>query len=130
MTDALFDTPTDPTPEDPVEALFALWAGLYRTRTTRGAVRPPLLDTKRRRLIARAVADHGTDTVEAAIRGVGLSPWHMGKNPQGKRYDGIELVLRDAAHVERFAAHWDDHVAAADPSDDLIARLRAEDGVW
>jgi hypothetical protein len=129
--DRLFDTPTDPTPApDPVEALFALWASLYRTTTTRGAVRPPLLDAKRRRLIARAVADHGTDTVEAAIRGVGLSGWHMGNNPQRKTYNDLELVLRDAAHVERFAGHWDDHNRTADPSDDLITRLRTEDGNW
>jgi hypothetical protein len=27
----------------------------------------------------------------------------MGENPTGAKYDDIELILRDAKHVERFA---------------------------
>jgi hypothetical protein len=32
-----------------------------------------------------------------------MSDWHMGDNPRGKRYDDLELILRDSAHIERFA---------------------------
>lgn len=113
---------TEPTP-DPTARLFELWASLYRN--THGKGRRPVLDTKRAKLITRAVDTHGADTVEAAIRGVGLSPWHMGKNPQGKKYTDLELVLRDAAHVERFAGYWDD----ADPDTATINGL-GEGGDW
>lgn len=29
----------------------------------------------------------------------------MGDNPSGKRYDSVELILRDAEHIERFAGY-------------------------
>jgi hypothetical protein len=38
-----------------------------------------------------------------AISGCAMSDWHMGDNPRGKKYDDIELILRDSAHIERFA---------------------------
>lgn len=114
------------TEPDTVRNLFDLWAGTYRN--THGKGRRPVLDPKRERLIAKAVALHGADTVEAAIRGVALSPWHMGRNPQRKRYDDLELVLRDAKHVEMFAGYWDDHVA--DPGTAAIAATRDLGEEW
>jgi len=33
----------------------------------------------------------------------------MGANSRGKRYDDIELVLRDAEHIERFAELYHDY---------------------
>lgn len=119
--------PTDAVgePEAPdltdVRAVFDLWVSLYRN-----AKRPPVLDSRRRSRIHRAVADYGRDTVEAAIRGLGQSDWHMGRNPQRKRYDDIELVLRDAKHVEMFADMWD----SRDPDSVTIADLRNSGEDW
>ena len=42
------------------------------------------------------------DACKDAIRGVTYSSWHMGHNPQGKKYDDIELILRDEKHIEMF----------------------------
>jgi len=38
----------------------------------------------------------------------------MGHNPQGKRYDDIELILRDEKHIEMFLSIADeaDHGSA------------------
>lgn len=118
---------TKPTP-DPVRTMFDLWAGLYRTTTNRGAIRPPVLDPKRERLIRNAINTHGPETVEAAIRGVGCSDWHMGRNPQRKKYTDLELILRDARHIEMFAGYWDDHTA--DPTVRDIAAVRDLGEEW
>ena len=31
----------------------------------------------------------------------------MGHNPQGKKYDDIELILRDEKHIEMFLSYAD-----------------------
>lgn len=119
--------PLPPTvPSDPagtVAEIFHLWVSLYRNPR-----RAPVLDAKRERLIRNAVTSHGADTVEAAIRGVGCSDWHMGRNPQRKRYTDIELVLRDAKHIEMFAGYWDDR--SDDPDTATIDAYRASGEDW
>lgn len=114
------DTVGDTEPAD-VRAVFDLWVSLYRN-----AKRPPVLDARRRTKIRKAVADYGRDTVEAAVRGLGQSDWHMGRNPQRKKYDDIELVLRDAKHIEMFAGLWDDR----DPDTDTVTSLRSTGEDW
>jgi hypothetical protein len=37
-----------------------------------------------------------------AIDGCAKSPWHQGANDKGMVYDSIELICRDAEHVDRF----------------------------
>lgn len=119
--------PTDPVgdAEAPdladVRAVFDLWVSLYRN-----AKRPPVLDNRRRSKIRKAIADYGKDTVEAAVRGLGQSDWHMGRNPQRKKYDDIELVLRDAKHVEMFADMWD----SRDPDAAAINIMRSTGEDW
>ena len=104
-----------------VKAVFDLWVGLYRN--TR---RPPVLDARRRTRIRKALADYGHDTVEAAVRGIGQSDWHMGRNPQRKKYDDLELVLRDAKHIEMFADMWDNR----DPDSTTVEKLRTTGEDW
>lgn len=62
----------------------------------------PRLSPERIDLIARAISWYDEDTVIKAIRGCALSDWHMGRNPSGKKYTSIELILRDSQHIERF----------------------------
>ena len=65
---------------------------------------PPVLDQKRRRLILSRIRDgHSSEVLQRAIKGCFLSEWHMGKNKYKKYYDSLELILRDADHIERFA---------------------------
>jgi hypothetical protein len=38
----------------------------------------------------------------------------MGKNDRGQRYDSIDLILRDADHIDRFIANAEKPPAAND----------------
>lgn len=61
------------------------------------------LDAKRRsRIQARLREGFSVAELKLAIDGVRLSAWHMGDNPDGRTYDGIETILREAAQVEKF----------------------------
>lgn len=68
-----------------------------------GKGRKPRLTDERTKLITVAVNMFDVETVKNAVRGCSLSPWHMGQNPSGALYTSIELILRDAGHIERFA---------------------------
>lgn len=87
-------------PISDVQQVFDHWVATFRT-TGKGPT--PVLSDKRRTKIAKAIKDYGVETCMEAISGCALSDWHMGENPRGKKYDDIELILRDSAHIERFA---------------------------
>lgn len=66
-----------------------------------------VLDDKRRKLIEARMKDgYSIDDLKAAITGCSLSPFHMGQNEQGARYDGLELILRDGSKVDKFLATY------------------------
>ena len=83
-----------------IKRVFDHWVATHRT-PLRGP--QPVLSDKRRSKIIRAIADHGVEVCLQAISGCAMSEWHMGDNPRRKRYDDLELILRDASHIERFA---------------------------
>lgn len=83
-----------------VQEVFDLWVASFRS-STKGP--KPVLSDKRRSKIQKALKDYGLETCLDAVRGCALSDWHMGDNPRGKRYDDLELIFRDSAHIERFA---------------------------
>lgn len=61
------------------------------------------LDGKRDRAIRGALKrGHSVADLKRAIDGCKRSDWHMGHNPNGRRYDDIELICRDARHTEAF----------------------------
>lgn len=65
-----------------------------------------VFDEKRTNAVTgRLKAGYSPDDLMAAIRGCKNTPYNMGKNPEGKKYDDIELICRDASHVERFMAN-------------------------
>jgi len=67
-----------------------------------------VLDAKRERVIRAALARHGLAECKRAIDGCFASDWHMnrpdGGNERGKKFNDVELILRDAKHVEDFVA--------------------------
>ena len=83
--------------------ILQVW-DLYVDTFWSGKGRKPRLTDERSKLITVAVNQYGADMVKQAVRGCSLSPWHMGQNPTGTRYTDIELILRDAGHIERFAS--------------------------
>jgi hypothetical protein len=88
------DGPKAPTPTEQVfEAYLSGWRGAKRSG------RAPLLSPKRRALIATRLRDGFTpEQLAAAARGIWLEPWHRERG-----HTELELALRDAGHVERFA---------------------------
>ena len=66
-----------------------------------------VLDAKRQRLIEARLKDGYTvEDLCNAITGCSLSPYHMGQNEQGTRYDGIDLICRDGGKVDKFLATY------------------------
>lgn len=57
---------------------------------------------ERKRLIAKWLPIYGVDGLQRAIDGCAHSAWHQGENDRHKRFDDIELILRDAKHIEGF----------------------------
>lgn len=64
-----------------------------------GGTRPPKLDEKRRKMIAMRLREFSVDDLKLACQGI----WRSEFNLREGHY-GIDLVLRDAAHIERFRA--------------------------
>lgn len=65
------------------------------------------LDDKRRRVIGRALAaGYNVEQLRLAIDGCKRTPWNMGDNPGNTVYDSIELIMRDADHVDRFIRNY------------------------
>lgn len=64
-----------------------------------------VMDSKRLKAInARLKDGYSVDDLTAAIRGCKLTPYNMGENDRKQVYDDIELICRDATHVENFIA--------------------------
>lgn len=59
------------------------------------------LDKKRKSLIGAAVKlGYSCEDLKAAITGYSLSPFHMGDNEKGMKYNGLDLILRDASKID------------------------------
>ncbi len=82
-----------PAVDDPVARVFDHW------RTTHGHPQARL-DAKRRRLIREALKGYDEASLCQSITGYLNSPHHMGQNDRSTRYDGIDLLLRDAKHID------------------------------
>jgi Helix-turn-helix domain len=95
--------------------VFNTWKDVLRHPNAR-------LDEKRRRCIRAALALKFTaDDLAKAFRGCRASPFHMGANDRQQRYDDITLILRDAAHIERFMGYVDSPPSRRDDPDDPFA---------
>jgi hypothetical protein len=71
----------------------------YRTHHPK-AVRVLKSGRKEYRLIKQRLQDFGVDEIKRAIDGYHKSTWHCGDNPSGKRYQSLDLILRDCSHVQ------------------------------
>jgi hypothetical protein len=82
-------------PKPTVREVFDLW------RSETGHDRA-ILDSKREARIKWALENYPPDDIADAIRGAAASPFHQGQNPRGKRFDDLDLIFRDAKHLEDF----------------------------
>lgn len=61
------------------------------------------LDKKRQQQIKAALKlGYSVAELKTAIDGAAATPFNCGHNENGQRYDQIDLILRDASHIERF----------------------------
>lgn len=51
---------------------------------------------------ARLAEGYSVDDLVAAVKGIALSAWHRGENPEGKKYDDMLVAIRDGERVEKF----------------------------
>jgi len=85
---------------DPVDEV---WAAYVETRRrVLGARSAPRLTPARRQLIVRRLQDWPLPDLLDAVRGWQHSPHNRGENDRGQPFCDLELLLRDAAHIERF----------------------------
>ena len=61
------------------------------------------LDSTRKRIITSALKMYSVDDLKLAATGISKSDFNMGRDPKapGKRNCGINLVYRDAEHIEK-----------------------------
>lgn len=57
---------------------------------------------ERQKISQRLGEGHTVTDLQAAIDGCHKSAWHCGQNDSGTRYQSLELIMRDAAHVQQF----------------------------
>lgn len=88
-------------PAEDIQTIFNYYVQVLRSDSKR----KPMLDAKRRRLLAIAIYDYDIDACKAAIDGCSNSHFHMGQNKAGKVYNSIELIFRDTEHIERFMGY-------------------------
>lgn len=77
----------------PTERVFDHW------KATHGHPKASL-DAKRRKLIGKALENYSEADLCQSITGYLNSPHHMGQNDRATKYDSIELMLRDAQHID------------------------------
>lgn len=79
-----------------------------------------LSEDRKGKIIARLREGFTVERLCQAIDGCASSPYNMGDNPRGRRYDSIDLIFRNAGKVDEFA-----ELATARPGEkppDLTAR--------
>lgn len=81
--------------DETVKNIFAVWCEKMNSPRSR-------LDANRKRLIANTLKKYTENDLIAAITGCAMSPFHMGMNPDGKKYNGLDLILRNAEKIEQF----------------------------
>lgn len=90
-------------PHEWIVQVFEFWKATLRT-SSKGP--SPVLSEKRVTAIRKALKAYGLEACFQAIQGCAVSDWHMGKNPQGRRYDDLELIFRDARKTEMFIQYY------------------------
>jgi hypothetical protein len=107
----------------PLERVFGHWVFMLGKNPKRCALGPT-----RKRAIERALGLYDEETLQLAIEGCAASAWHAGENDRGREFNDIELILRDEAHIERFAADGErlrDRVLAAAAAERQAAEVPA-----
>jgi len=60
------------------------------------------LGARRTGKIKKALKMYSVDELKKAILGCKNTPWNMGKNPSRRKYDSIELIVRNEEKIEAY----------------------------
>lgn len=74
----------------------------YRIHHPQAHKKPSPSSKEWRNIVARMREGATVKDLCEAIDGCHRSAFHMGDNSRGKRYDSLELITRDASHVQQF----------------------------
>ena len=85
-----------------IEEVFDHWRDRMNKSTR------TVLDEARKNKISARIKSHGIGTCKRAIDGNASSEWHQGANNRRKKYNDINLILRNADKTEMFSAMADD----------------------
>jgi hypothetical protein len=80
---------------DQVVSIFDFWKKVMNSEKS-------VLDAKRTKLIKSAIEKYSPADICIAIRGCSKSAYHMGDNNQKTKYNGLNLILRDAEYIDKF----------------------------
>ena len=79
--------------------VFDYWKSTMNTKRA-------VLDDKRKRLIGSMLdSGYSSEDLCKAIEGCSKSSFHMGLNDKGMKYNGIDLIMRSAEHVDKFIGY-------------------------
>jgi hypothetical protein len=88
-----------PTVLETVRQVFAHWQTVMDSPRSK-------LDRKRTKLIADALKlGYSADDLRTAIDGCRVSPFHMGENEKGAKFNGLELIFRNAEKIDQFIGY-------------------------
>ena len=59
-------------------------------------------EKEKAKILARLKEGYSADDLKAAIDGCHRSPFHCGENPGGKKYQTLDLIMRDSSKVAKF----------------------------
>jgi len=106
--------------KDDVVKIFDFWKKIMHSPTS-------VFLPARKALIERTLKHYCAADICKAIRGCSKTPHNMGENDRNTKFNSIELILRDAAHIERFIA-TDSSLLQVGPetSEQRTARLKAQ----
>ena len=86
--------------KEDIEEIFTSWKTVMQHPKS-------LLDAKRKRVIKNALKSYSVADLTKAINGCASTPYNMGQNEGGVVYDSLDLIFRDADHIEKFIRHCD-----------------------
>ena len=84
-------------PQIEIEQVFNHWKSVMDSPRSR-------LDDKRKAVISKALKLYSVAELMEAIDGCAMSDWHMGMNDRHARYNGLDLILRNAEKIDKFIA--------------------------
>lgn len=104
---------------DVVAEVFAYWQKVMDSPRSQ-------LDDKRRKAIKGALKLYEPRQVCEAILGCSRSAWHMGENDRRAKFNGLDLILRDAEHIDKFMELASKRATGPESIEQRNARILAE----